>query len=140
MNVLIKKLKSNNCKTTPQRIAVYKAVTESKDHPNAEAVFNKLSPLYPTMSLATVYKSLELFVQLGLIQTINVGENSFRYDGRTEEHPHIICTSCWKVEDLENHIFEDLTGQVQKISNYRIEKKQLCFYGTCPECLKSNIS
>lgn len=140
MNVLIKKLKSNNCKTTPQRIAVYKAVTESTDHPNAETIFKQLSPLYPTMSLATVYKSLELFVQLGLIQIINVGENSFRYDGRTEEHSHIICTQCWKIEDLDNNIFEDLTSKVQQVSSYNVERKQLCFYGTCSDCSKAMCS
>lgn len=130
----MKKLKSNNCKTTPQRIAVYKAIKKSTDHPNAETLFKELSPAYPTMSLATVYKSLELFVQLGLIQIINIGEHSFRYDGRTEEHHHVICTSCWKVEDIENNIFEDLTNSVENISNYNIKKKQLCLYGTCSKC------
>lgn len=134
MELLIKELKSNSCKITPQRIAVYQTIKESMDHPNAETVFKKLYPSYPTMSLATVYKSLELFCNLGLIQVINIGENSFRYDGRTDEHQHIICTKCQKIEDLNNHIFEDLRYKVADISNYKINKQQLCFYGICSDC------
>lgn len=140
MNALIKKLKSNNCKITPQRMAVYQAIKESTDHPNAESVFKKLYLTYPTMSLATVYKSLELFSKLELIQVINIGENSFRYDGKTEEHQHIVCTKCSKIEDLNSSIFKDLTVKVQGISNYEIQKQQLCFYGTCSDCIKKAIS
>lgn len=134
MELLIKELKSNSCKITPQRIAVYQAIKESTDHPNAETVFKKLYPTYPTMSLATVYKSLELFCNLRLIQVINIGENSFRYDGRTDGHQHIICTQCQKIEDLNNNIFEDLKYKVAEVSNYKINKQQLCFYGICSDC------
>jgi len=140
VEVLIKKLKSNGCKITPQRIAVYQTIKETMDHPNAEAVFKKLYPTYPTMSLATVYKSLELFSKLGLVTVINLGENSFRYDGKTEEHQHVICTKCSKIEDLNSTIFEDLTTKVQDISNYQIQKQQLCFYGTCSDCIQQAIS
>lgn len=137
MDVLIKKLKSNSCKITPQRMAVYEVIKKNMDHPNAEAVFKKLSSTYPTMSLATVYKSLDLFTKLGLVQVINIGEHSFRYDGKTEEHQHVICTHCSKIEDIRSNIFEDLDNKVQNISNYKIRKKQLCFYGICSECLKT---
>ncbi len=140
VDVLIKELKSNSCKITPQRIAVYQTIKDSVDHPNAEAVFKKLYPAYPTMSLATVYKSLELFSKLGLVQVINIGENSFRYDGRIEDHQHIICTHCSKIEDLNNSIFEDLPSKVADTSNYHINKQQLCFYGICSDCLKEASS
>lgn len=140
MNILINKLKSNSCKITPQRIAVYQTLKETTDHPNAETVFKKLYPTYPTMSLATVYKSLELFSKLGLIQVINIGENSFRYDAKTEEHQHIICTKCSKIQDLNSNIFEDLSTKVQDASSFKIEKQQLCFYGVCSDCMRKNIS
>jgi len=140
VDILINKLKSHSCKITPQRIAVYQTITETMDHPNAETVFKKLYPTYPTMSLATVYKSLELFSKLGLVQVINIGENSFRYDAKTEEHQHIICTQCSKIEDLNGTIFEDLAIKVQDISNYQVQKQQLCFYGVCSDCIKKAAS
>ncbi len=135
MDNLVKCLKERNCKITPQRIAVYHAVKENTSHPNAETIYNMLSPTYPTISLATVYKSLELFTELGLIQVINIGESSFRYDYNTSSHPHVVCTSCQRVEDLSNDSFAQLSGKVEDLTNYCISNQQLCFYGICPKCL-----
>lgn len=137
MEDLIKFLKESNCKITPQRIAIYNILKESNDHPNAEAIYRKLEPSYPTISLATIYKSLELFEQLGLIQVINIGENSFRYDGKAFSHPHLICNICHKVEDLNAYHFKDLTEKVEGLTNYKISKQQLSFYGMCPVCSSS---
>lgn len=134
MDVLIKSLKTKNCKITPQRIAIYDAVRNCTGHPNAEAIYKKLSPAYPTISLATVYKSLELFVELGLIQVVNIGENSFRYDSNINNHSHVVCTLCQKVEDIDNEHFENLSSKIESIANYKIAKQQLCFYGTCSNC------
>ncbi|ABR49735.1 ferric uptake regulator, Fur family [Alkaliphilus metalliredigens QYMF] len=134
MEVLVKTLKSKGCKITPQRLAVFQALKKRKDHPNAESIYKDLEAAYPTMSLATIYKSLELFIDLGLIQVINVGENSFRYDGNNEVHSHLICSQCARVEDLDNSIFQNSIPSVQEISNYKVEKQQFCFYGHCPTC------
>ncbi len=135
MNRLIETLKENDCKVTLQRIAIYETLKDTKSHPNAETIYKQLAPKYPTISLATVYKSLELFVSLGLIQAINVEENSFRYDGNSECHPHLICLSCKKVEDLEADSFSNLSKEVESLSGYQIKKQQLNFYGTCPSCI-----
>ncbi len=134
METLVKALKEHNCKITPQRLAVFNVLKDSYDHPNAESIYNKLAPTYPTISLATVYKSLELFAQLGLIQVINIGENSFRYDYNSSSHPHVVCEKCHKVEDLDSHLFHNLSNKVEELSNYQINKQQLCFYGLCSEC------
>lgn len=137
VNTLVEILKSNNCKITPQRIAVYQALQDSTDHPNAEMIYKKLAPNYPMISLATIYKSLELFAHLNLIQVINVGENSFRYDFNTKSHPHVVCTHCQKVEDLDENFLVDLSSKVENTTNYKINKQQLCFYGVCPDCIAS---
>lgn len=137
METLVQRLKANCCKITPQRLAIYNTIKVSKDHPNAEAIFKQLEPTYPSISLATIYKSLELFSELELIQVINVGENSFRYDPNPKAHPHIICTNCNRVEDLSEEYFLELAPTVEKISNYKINKQQLCFYGQCPKCADS---
>ena len=127
-------LRNLELKVTPQRLAIYDVLKNSKEHPSAETIYKKLYPVYPTMSLATVYKSLEAFKKANLVQELNVGEYSFRYDATVSPHPHIICMECHKVEDLEEHIFSDLTEKVLQYTNYSITRQQLYFYGKCPQC------
>ncbi|WZL71757.1 transcriptional repressor [Clostridiaceae bacterium 35-E11] len=134
MNHFAKILRENHMKVTPQRIAIYEVLSNTKEHPSAEMIYQKLSSIYSTMSLATVYKSLEAFKKADLLQELNVGEYSFRYDATTIPHPHIICTKCHCVEDLDDHLFGDLMDKVDSVTDYTVEKLQLYFYGICPRC------
>lgn len=134
MDTFVQTLKENNYKVTLQRIAIYEILKNTKEHPNAETIYNKLCEKYPSISLATVYKCLDLFENLNLIKAINVTENSFRYDVNTCSHPHIICCKCKKVEDLHEEEVFNLTTQAEEITNYDIKKQELIFYGKCPDC------
>lgn len=127
-------LKDNGYKVTPQRLAVFKALENTKEHPGADGIYNKLLPMYPTMSLATVYKSLEVFKEIGLIQELNLGEGSFRYDANTTQHPHIHCLKCGKVDDVNDDMIFDLLDNVKARTGYNLVKQQLYFYGYCPHC------
>ena len=71
-------LREKGLKVTPQRIAVYNMLCNTKEHPDAETIYKTLEPTNPTMSLATVYKTLDFFKQLGLVQELNVGEGRSR--------------------------------------------------------------
>ncbi|NLM04334.1 MAG: transcriptional repressor [Clostridiales bacterium] len=137
MDMLINSLKSNNYKVTPQRIAVYHEIHNSKDHPNAETIHKNLAPKYPSISLATVYKSLELFAKLGIIQIINIDGQSYRYDSNTEKHHHIICNKCNKIEDLDNKHFACLKSEIENLTQYKIINQNFCFYGICKSCANS---
>ena len=81
MKAIINIFREKKLKLTPQRLAVYKYLMNTTDHPSAETVYTAIQPEYPTMSLATVYKALKTLVEVNLIQEINVGEGNFRYDG-----------------------------------------------------------
>lgn len=134
---LIKFLKEKGYKVTPQRIAVYDLLRETKDHPSVDMLYSRLQPLYPTMSLATVYKSLEVFKELGLVRELNVGEDKFRYDANVKQHPHVTCNCCGKVEDVEDEALFDLLEQVGAKTGYRLVEQKLYFYGYCPQCQKN---
>ena len=73
-------LRAHGYKVTPQRLAVYHALARTTAHPQAETLYAELLPLYPTMSLATVYKTLGILCEVGLAQELNVGEDAYRYD------------------------------------------------------------
>ncbi|KUJ90415.1 MAG: Fur family transcriptional regulator, peroxide stress response regulator [Thermoanaerobacter sp.] len=134
-------LKQKGLKVTPQRLAILNLLRNSKEHPTAETIYKKLASDFPTMSLATVYKTLEVLKNMGLIQELNVGEGSFRYDANTNSHPHVVCISCGKVEDLDESLLKDVLEEVSQHTDYKLVEQKLYFYGYCPACQhKLNIN
>ena len=130
--------KEKNLKLTPQRYAIYKYLKSTKSHPSAEMIYDNLKANYPTMSRATIYKTLKTLIELGVVIELNVGEDNFRYDANTSQHPHIICLSCGRVDDIENADFNFLDDEAKKYTDYKIDTHQLYFYGICPECQKKS--
>ncbi len=133
-------LRENGFKVTPQRLAVYEYLSKTKEHPNAEALFNQLQPQYPTMSLATVYKTIEILSQLGLVKILNTGEDSFRYDADISDHAHVKCKHCNKVEDVPDLLFSDMVNFAEQKTGYEVDSKQIYFYGKCPSCQKTTVN
>ena len=127
-------LRGHGFKATPQRLAIYEALASTTEHPNADMLYQKLTPKYPTMSLATVYKTLDILCTVGLAQELNVGEDAFRYDANTSNHPHVRCTVCGRVDDVP--VFNDvgLLRQAAASTGYDIEDRQIYLDGTCPSC------
>lgn len=126
--------KSKGLKLTPQRIAVYEYLLGTKKHPSAEIIYAALIEKFPTMSLATVYKSLKTLCKVNLIQELNLGEGNFRYDAIIEDHAHFQCTRCNVVFDLMNVPTDKVMDAVSLNQDFHIESSKLYFYGTCMEC------
>ena len=103
-------------------------------HPNAEMIYKTLEPTNPTMSLATVYKTLDFFKQLGLVQELNVGESSSRYDAVVRCHPHTVCRICGRVDDLHMDALTEVARKLVPDLDFDVECEQLILYGICKEC------
>lgn len=127
-------LREKKIKVTPQRIAVYNMLLNTEEHPDAETIHKILEPTNPTISIATIYKTLECFKSLGLVQELNVGEGRSRYDAITHVHPHGVCISCGKVEDIFTDKLTKLYKKIPTESGFVPEFEQLIFYGKCKEC------
>lgn len=134
MDTITSIFKEKKLKLTPQRLAVYKYLISTKEHPSAETIYKSLQLEYPTMSLATVYKSLKTLVEVNLVQELNVGEGNFRYDATVDEHAHIQCINCSKVDDLEEVTFDKLNNIAENNSHYKVLSHKLFFYGVCNHC------
>lgn len=134
MENIISIFREKKLKLTPQRLAVYKYLMSTNEHPSAEIIYKALQPEYPTMSLATVYKALKTLVEVKLVQEINVGEGNFRYDANSHEHAHIQCINCSKVTDLENISFTTLNRTAEECSEYKVLSNRIFFYGLCKDC------
>ncbi len=138
MQKLADMLKTKKLKVTPQRLAIFHMLYNTSSHPSAETIYKSLQETHPTMSLATVYKTLDALQKARLIQQLNVGEESFRYDATVSSHPHVICLDCNRVFDLESDILNDLRSKVSKYTDFELITEKVYFYGTCPECKDKN--
>lgn len=124
-------LKQHNIKCTPQRIAIYNLLLHSTAHPTTEEIYQDLQQTHPTISIATIYKTLEYFQSLDLIQELNLGEGRSRYDACMEPHAHLFCTTCNTVRD---YFHEDITHLFEHI-NFHVKHHQFIVYGTCEHCM-----
>ena len=127
-------LREKGFKVTPQRLAIYNVLSNTTEHPSAEMIFSKLQEFYPTMSLATVYKTIEILKEIELVQILNVGEESFSYDANTDTHPHVRCLVCNRVDDIYGVDESAYVNQISEKTAYRLSGQQFYFYGVCPEC------
>ena len=105
IEVFIGKCRGVGLNVTPQRLSVFKAMMNDKSHPNPETIYKRIKEENPTISFATVYKTLETFEQKGIIKLVTPLHNTVRYDSMLQQHHHIVCVQCKKVIDLED---EDL--------------------------------
>ena len=126
-------LRSNGYKVTPQRLAVYDAIDHNMTHPNAESIYQQLHPQYPSMSLATVYKTMEIFAKIGVVKILQCGEDAHRYDYNTSQHAHIRCVKCNRVLDVD--IDEgQLARQAEAQTGFSVSGVSLSFLGVCKDC------
>lgn len=92
-------LKDCGLKATPQRLAVLEVLSERK-HPNIDELYAKIKQVYPTVSLATVYKNVNALRDNGLIIEVNISNDKTKYDLFLEPHLHVVCKKCGQVEDV----------------------------------------
>lgn len=128
-------LRNNGYKVTPQRLAVYEAIDHNMTHPNAEAIYKKLQPKYPSMSLATVYKTMEIFAKIGVVQVLQCEEDAHRYDYNTSPHAHIRCVRCNRVMDV-NVDQKTLAANAADQTGFKVDSVNVSFTGLCKDCQK----
>jgi Fur family transcriptional regulator, peroxide stress response regulator len=140
-NELITALKQAGFRLTPQRVALARILVEEQTHLTVEQIYSQLRGQFPTTSLATVYKTIAVLKDLGLVHEIRVGDNHTRYDGsHHSSHSHLICTHCKVVIDAQSTDLDLLATQAAKRSGYRIEAVRLDFFGVCPDCQAKEYS
>lgn len=127
-------LKENKLKATPQRLAIYQHLYDSTAHPTADEIHTNIKSTNPTMSLATVYKTIEALKQHSLIIELHTNSEKTRYDANIKPHPHFICKKCGKVYDIHTKALETFKNQVQNENNFIIDSEKVYFYGTCKDC------
>ncbi len=134
VNEFIDRSKDLGIKVTPQRIAIYRELASTDQHPSTEIIYRKIKGYYPNISLTTVYRTLETFEKLGLISVVNVLYNAARYDANLSPHHHIVCTECKKIEDVYDESLNNLDISNKTLGDYKVEGYSLLLSGVCISC------
>lgn len=133
-NQLLAALKERDFRLTPQRVELVRLIAASEGHPSAGQLFTKIKRQFPTMSPATVYKTLALLKEMNQVYEIDLRDDS-HYDGnRPQPHPHLICMQCNKIIDADVTLDPESLRRLEHQSGYRILRPQISLYGLCEDC------
>lgn len=119
---------------TTQRKVIYDLVQSAKDHPTANDVMEKLREAGYQFAYGTIYNSLRYLVEVGLIVELKLGDAVSRYDGRTEDHLHIICDECGKVAEAPLDVPPTWLHQLTDTTDFSIDKFEIVLHGLCKDC------
>lgn len=134
---MLKRLKDQSFRLTPQRMAIVNILAESENHPTVDEVYQQVKTVFPSTSLATVYKTIALLKELNEVLELGFPDGSNRYDGNKPfPHPHVICLHCRKIMDPDTVGVRDLSKEMQEKTGYAITYHRLDFFGVCPDCQK----
>ena len=121
---------------TTQRQIILEELSKVKTHPTASELYDMVRKRLPRIGLGTVYRNLELMAESGMILKIEVGGTQKRFDATTDEHYHIRCSCCGKVDDIDVPVVKALVAEAAANSAYRIQGHHVEFTGICSDCQK----
>jgi Fe2+ or Zn2+ uptake regulation protein len=131
---LITTLHSRGQRVTPQRLVIHDTLLELNRHVSADEVHTAVSERLPNVSAPTVYATLDLFEELGIVRRINLAGGAARYDPRPDDHHHLVCANCGRVEDLDAGV--DMAGALRAASRrgFRADHAEVVVHGLCSNC------
>ena len=132
---LLDKLRARGSRITSHRLALLRLLAVSEGHPNAAQLYQRLRAQFPTVSLATIYKTLALLKEEGEVLEIDLHADS-HYDGnKPYPHPHLVCTRCKQIIDGDEVVaLHALNQEIQEKYSFQVAQSQLVFYGVCRAC------
>jgi len=134
INEKVTRLKERGVLLTIQRHAVLEFLEDNNLHPTVEDIYQSLKVTYPAISRATVYNTLELFKQHGVVQEITIERDKAHYDYRIEPHYHFLCRRCGNVFDvgMNKYLFE----REALVNGHKVEEMRFYIIGICFTCLR----
>lgn len=125
-------LKNSHLKVTPQRIAVLEALNSLKDHPTADKIKEYVVKNHPNIAVGTIYKTLETFVEKGLVKKVKTEKDVMRYDAILDKHHHLYCENTERIEDFFDETLNELLEEYfkkKKIPDFKIKDIKLQIIG-----------
>lgn len=125
-------LRENNLKITPQRMAILNEIS-SLGHATVDDIYEKIQLLYPSISLATIYKNIISLQEVDIIHELKLPNQKQRYELVKKPHVHLVCSACGMIEDIDMPSYE-MSEECARKSGYKISETTIAFIGVCPTC------
>jgi Fe2+ or Zn2+ uptake regulation protein len=132
--LLSKVLRERGQRVTPQRIAIARTVRELDRHTTAETVFARVSEQMPGVSLPTVYATLDLLEEVGLVRRVPTETGTAVYDPRTEDHHHLVCRRCGDIMDVDAPVDRAELLSAAATLGFAADDAQVVVRGVCANC------
>jgi Fe2+ or Zn2+ uptake regulation protein len=132
--MLSRVLRERGQRVTPQRLAIARTVRELDRHTTAETVFGRVSEQMPGVSLPTVYATLDLLEEIGLVRRVPTETGTAVYDPRTEDHHHLVCRRCGEIMDVDAPVDRDELLAAARTLGFAADDAQVVVRGTCANC------
>jgi Fur family ferric uptake transcriptional regulator len=127
-------LNQERFRMTKQRRVILEEVRRVRNHPTADEVYRSVRRRLPHVSLGTVYRNLDVLVRMGLIRALHFGYRSMRFDGTPEQHYHVRCRMCGRLDDLPDLPLDGVVRKAGELSGYDVGECRVELVGTCPAC------
>jgi Fur family ferric uptake transcriptional regulator/Fur family peroxide stress response transcriptional regulator len=127
-------LRARGQRVTSQRLVIHRALREFNRHVSAEQVLDAVRPRLPGVSLPTVYATLELFEDLGVVRRLSRAHGPALYDPRTEPHHHLACSGCGRIQDVEADVDTSALAAAARRQGFRSSGSEVVLTGLCAEC------
>ena len=125
-------LKENDLKATIQRTSILKSIDHA-GHINIDEIYEDVKELYPTLSLATIYKNIILMQTNNVIVEVPMNGEKSKYELKKDEHIHLICQECGTIQDTK---ITKKTEEALFVENFQLKHSQINLYGVCTSCQK----
>ena len=119
---------------TRQRRVILEELRKVTTHPSADEIYESVRKRLPRISLGTIYRNLETLSRTGEIQKLESGGTLKRFDGNAQDHYHIRCLGCSRIDDLELNPLDTIESEAAGETDYRIVGHRIEFLGLCPNC------
>lgn len=130
----IKICRDHQLKITPQRVAIYRTLIQSDQHPSADRMFRLVKEDFPNISFDTVNRTLLTFAGIGVVDVVEVFGGPKRFDPDIDDHHHLHCTACGKIIDFENDGYSDLDVPETIAGTFTVISKRVVLKGLCDAC------
>lgn len=121
-------------KLTQQRSAIFAMLASTDSHPTPEEVYSEIRRSMPSISLATVYKILDLFHSRGFVRRVSTQGQVARYDANVETHHHLICSNCGRIRDIVLNGDDAARYPIPASAGFQVSDYEIQFHGTCADC------